>query len=396
MQPVADPSRQRLVSIVQPAALDMASCSLDDFTIGECVGMGAFASVHKATRRQDNCAVVLKKWHAPIVRAASDLRPISHGDETDEEALLCFVHELAIFARTDLQHKTLVQGLGHGYCPSPRGGTGASGFLAMEAAAGADLRVELRRRRPHLPSVVRWMRDLAAALSHLHAQRVIHRDVKPSNCMVSQQALVLVDYGLAIQLLHSTGDGACDGGMACAPHGGAADAGGAAVTSHQAHLRVGVVPYMSPEQYGRHPYGLPVDVYAFGRIMQEVLLASEPDCVASAEVRLRELAWSVLPCASPSSYERVVCRPVVGCGWPSALALLVTECQHVSPAARPLAATIASRMEECVEADPSSHLLRRSTRDTHAHAGQGVDDEAAQVGDLRTPSRRTAASPRHF
>ena len=362
----------RLVSIVKPAALDVASCSLDEFTVGECVGMGAFASVHKATRRHDKRAVVLKKWHAPIVRAADDLTPVSQDDQSTEEALFCFVHELDFFATTDLRHPSLVQGLGHGYCPSPRGGAGAAGFIAMEAAAGVDLRVELSRRRTNLPSAARWMLDLAHALSHLHAQRLIHRDVKPSNCMVSEEALVLVDYGLAVRLQRSDGEAAADGGDDSAM-------GMATVaTAHQADLRVGVVPYMSPEQYRRRPYGQPVDVYAFGRILQEILLACEPDAASAAEAWLRELAWSVLPCPSPVFYERLVCRPVVGRGWPPALARLVAECQHASPAARPPAAAVAERMVAWMEAEP----LRASGSSTR-EAGR------AQVGDLRVNSARS-------
>ena len=88
--------------------------------------------------------------------------------------------------------------------------------------------------------------------------------------MVSEEALVLVDYGLAVRLQRSDGEAAADGGDDSAM-------GMATVaTGHQADLRVGVVPYMSPEQYRRRPYGQPVDVYAFGVVLNELFNGGGP------------------------------------------------------------------------------------------------------------------------
>ena len=81
--------------------------------------------------------------------------------------------------------------------------------------------------------------------------------------MVAGDALVLVDYGMAVQLeLPPAAAAAAAAGRereAAARDGAAAagEEGGAtgAVTDHQAAQRVGVVPYMPPEVYGLRPYG---------------------------------------------------------------------------------------------------------------------------------------------
>lgn len=44
-----------------------------------------------------------------------------------------------------------------------------------------------------------YMRTLLIGLSHLHARKIIHRDVKPNNFLYSYQRRsgVLIDFGLA-------------------------------------------------------------------------------------------------------------------------------------------------------------------------------------------------------
>ena len=49
-----------------------------------------------------------------------------------------------------------------------------------------------------MAETTRWMAQLASALAHLHALRVVHRDVKTSNLMLSEcDDLTLIDFGLA-------------------------------------------------------------------------------------------------------------------------------------------------------------------------------------------------------
>ena len=70
----------------------------------------------------------------------------------------------------------------------------------MEQLPRGDLRLRLRQ-PVAIAEVGRWARQLALALAHLHeVARVVHRDVKTSNLMLSADAepqLKLVDFGLA-------------------------------------------------------------------------------------------------------------------------------------------------------------------------------------------------------
>ena len=45
--------------------------------------------------------------------------------------------------------------------------------------------------------VVRIARDVAGALAYAHGARVVHRDVKPENVLVSEGGAVVADFGIA-------------------------------------------------------------------------------------------------------------------------------------------------------------------------------------------------------
>jgi len=75
--------------------------------------------------------------------------------------------------------------------------------VAMDWVDGTDLAHLLRSRgRPGLPpsSVIRWLADASAALTHLHTRErpVVHGDVKPANLILTRGGrVVLVDFGLS-------------------------------------------------------------------------------------------------------------------------------------------------------------------------------------------------------
>ena len=69
-------------------------------------------------------------------------------------------------------------------------------FLASRSASG------VRYGRPY--SVMRCMRDMCAALNHIHSYGILHRDVSCRNILVdSDGRMLLADLGLAVELTAS-------------------------------------------------------------------------------------------------------------------------------------------------------------------------------------------------
>ena len=116
-------------------------------------------------------------------------------------------------------------------------------YLVMDLAAGTTLK-RWARRHPDVGLDVKLaiLRQVAAALDYAHAEKVIHRDVKPENVMVDDDGRVKVlDFGLAAQIRSSQSR-----------------------TSNTVTSKGGTPGYKSPEQWLGRPQQAPADVYAFG------------------------------------------------------------------------------------------------------------------------------------
>lgn len=100
----------------------------------------------------------------------------------------------------------------------------------------ASLDGRLKRRRPAPEECLRYTRQLLAGLAFLHDSGMVHRDVKPANCLFLRGELKLADFGLL------------------------ADAG-------EQVSRVGTQTYMPPD--GR--MDARADVYAAGLVIYEML-----------------------------------------------------------------------------------------------------------------------------
>ena len=73
-------------------------------------------------------------------------------------------------------------------------------YLVMPVIKGTDLHTLLKRDGPMTPRLRRAGRSsrLAAALDAAHAADLVHRDVKPSNALVTANEFVyLIDFGIA-------------------------------------------------------------------------------------------------------------------------------------------------------------------------------------------------------
>ena len=126
-------------------------------------------------------------------------------------------------------------------------------YVVSDYLDGPDLGRWLKDNRPPWPDVVRIVAAVAGALSHAHARRIVHRDVKPANIIVTAGVVpVLVDFGLAL---------------------GEEQAGGGAKG-----LVSGTPWYMSPEQAQgtAHRIDGRTDVYSLGVVFYEMLTGRVP------------------------------------------------------------------------------------------------------------------------
>jgi serine/threonine protein kinase/tetratricopeptide (TPR) repeat protein len=127
-------------------------------------------------------------------------------------------------------------------------------FIAMELLDGEPLSQRLAGGPLTLAATLSLGREMLAALDALHAQGVIHRDVKPSNVFLTPRGTKLLDFGLARPL-------ASDSGGALSLQGDLTRSG----------LIVGTPRYMAPEQVLGDPIDTRTDVFATGAVLFEAL-----------------------------------------------------------------------------------------------------------------------------
>jgi serine/threonine protein kinase len=129
-------------------------------------------------------------------------------------------------------------------------------YLILELVEGVDLR-RLRKQkggRLTVEEVLPILRQAAEALDYAHSQKIIHRDVKPSNIMVRTDGSVKVlDFGLAAQIQTSMS------------------------RVSQVHYGTsGTGPYMAPEQWCGQYQDAATDQYALAVMAYELLAGRLP------------------------------------------------------------------------------------------------------------------------
>jgi serine/threonine-protein kinase len=139
----------------------------------------------------------------------------------------------------------------------------AVGFIAMEYVAGRTLAALAAEGLLPVDRVLDIGRQIAEALAHAHRRGVVHKDIKPSNVMVTDGGLVKVlDFGVARQT-PPVADARVDGGT----------------TTESAVLSapiVGTLPYMSPEQATGRELDGRSDMFSLGVVLYELLEGRRP------------------------------------------------------------------------------------------------------------------------
>jgi serine/threonine-protein kinase len=179
----------------------------------------------------------------PILQRLAAIKVLSPHLSSDETVIARFINEARIAA--SLQHPNIVT-------VYEAGQDGEFVFMAMEYVEGQDLATLLRERgRFHPDEAIAILKAMASALDYAHQRGVIHRDVKPSNVLVSRDGVVkLMDFGIA------------------------------RVIGGERHTKTGVLvgtpEYMAPELWEGKEADKMADLYALGVMAYEMLTGEVP------------------------------------------------------------------------------------------------------------------------
>ena len=146
---------------------------IDRYQVIELLGEGGMASVYKAFDTRLERYVAIK-----VIRSAAQAPEFTARFEREARAL------------AQLTHPNIVHVL-------DTGDFEGKPYIVMEYLAGGTLRERMGRPLPVRESV-KLILPVAEALRHAHERKIIHRDVKPANILLTQSgAPMLSDFGVA-------------------------------------------------------------------------------------------------------------------------------------------------------------------------------------------------------
>lgn len=196
------------------------------------------------------------------------------------------------------------------------GADGEYHYIVMELVEGTNLKDYLAAHGPlAVPEALAIAEQVAEALAQAHAHRIVHRDIKPQNILLTAGGGVKVaDFGIARAM--------------------------AGATLVNTGSLFGTAQYVSPEQARGRVSSPPTDLYALGAVLYEMLTGAPPYTGDSAlAVALKHIQDPV-----PDPRER---RPDL----PAAVAELVMRLMAKDPADRPPGAeVVASKLRALREA----------------------------------------------
>lgn len=150
-------------------------------------------------------------------------------------------------------------------------------FIAMEHVRGRTLEERLKEGPLSLEQALQLASEIAEALEEAHREGIIHRDLKPSNIMLARDGHIKVmDFGLAKPLPPMDDATRIEGYTGLTGSG----------------IRLGTIPYMSPEQLEGLDVDARSDIFAFGILLFEMVTGVHPfrrqDGIETAHAILRE------------------------------------------------------------------------------------------------------------
>jgi len=207
-------------------SLNKGKSCLSEFEIISKVGEGAFSVVYKVMRKSDGFIYALKKVKIAQLK-----------NKEKENAL----NEIRILASID--HPAIV-----GYKEAFIDETDDTLCIVMEFLAGGDLYQkisECRKKRALIPEKLIWryLAQLASGLRHLHAMKIVHRDLKSANVFLSEDLRQIKLGDLNVSKV---------------------------VKNRLVYTQTGTPYYASPEVWRDEPYDVKSDIWSLGCVLYEM------------------------------------------------------------------------------------------------------------------------------
>ncbi|TPX36160.1 hypothetical protein SmJEL517_g01652 [Synchytrium microbalum] len=205
---------------------------IEDYELRELLGRGGFGFVHKAIskcRGSYGREVAIKLIDKKLMKASNMTRRVANEVEVHWQLHHSSVLELYNYFE-DTQYV----------------------YLVMELCKQGELYRYIQKRKQPLsePEARHVLSQITRGLMYLHANGIIHRDLKLSNLLLTDNFDVkIADFGLAVKLSEPDGE---------------------------QKTMCGTPNYISPEIVSRQPYGLMSDVWSLGCMVVTLLTGTPP------------------------------------------------------------------------------------------------------------------------
>jgi len=188
------------------------------------ISSGAMGAVYRAIDRESGQDVAVKR-----------LLDVRHAARFEIEARLL----------ASLSHPRVVKVLDHS---SDDQGL----YIVMDLVHGVDLGAILKRSGDPgltLGDAIEYVRHGCEALSYVHSQQIVHRDVKPQNMILGTDGVILVDFGVARAL---------------------------GAEEDQGTIAVGTPRYMAPEVFAGGTVSAASDIFSLAATLWTLLIGTPP------------------------------------------------------------------------------------------------------------------------
>ncbi len=157
-----------------PSAASLVGRTIDRYELEALIGRGGMGEVYRGHDTRLRRKVALK---------------VLRQDKEQTDAVARLVREARAAAALSHPNAVAIHDLGE---------SDGLSFIVMELVNGMPLLAYVGDARVPLARKLRWCADIARALGSAHKAGIIHRDVKPSNVMISDDDVAKVlDFGLA-------------------------------------------------------------------------------------------------------------------------------------------------------------------------------------------------------